>query len=374
MSKKPCGVKKRLHKALLCTALTVAVISCSGIGCRAQESYSDVDIEGIISDFADAIPEGMDDVSSVSELTETLGVKRVISDVIAAIKGSADELGAFIATLIGIAMMSALSSLSDGELSVHISRAVGVVSSALLFERLAFLISDAVGILSELNGFFAAVIPISLAVNSLGASPTTATTQAMGMGLTLGAYSFISERVLGGAVGAIFISAALAGVDPMLSHLSKSVKGVFLGLIGAMTALLGGTFALQSTISASADTIAVRSARYAVSSTIPIVGNAISGALGLLGGGVSYARGIVGGGAIAVVISLVVSPLVTLLAYRLCMKLGECFCSRCSLNGCEGVIGSFVGALDALIAVYALTSIIYIIELAAFLKGGAGLA
>lgn len=131
---------------------------------------------------------------------------------------------------------------------------------------------------------------------------------------------------------------------------------------------------MQSTVAAGTDSVAIRSARYAVSSAIPIVGSAVSGAFGIMAGGVTYARGVVGGGAIAVVLSLVLAPLVTLLAYRLCLRVGVGFCSWCSLDGCEGVFTAFSGALDTLVAVYSLTSVVYIVELVAFLKGGVEIA
>jgi hypothetical protein len=120
--------------------------------------------------------------------------------------------------------------------------------------------------------------------------------------------------------------------------------------------------------------MAIRSAKYAASGTIPIVGNAVAGALGLVFGGISYARSIVGTGAIAVILSLVLSPLVTLFAYRAVLRLGICFCSLCSVDGCESIFSSFLGALDSLIAVYSLTAVVYVTELVAFLKGGVSLA
>ena len=294
--------------------------------------------------------------------------------VIGTLKDSSSELVTLLLTLVGIAVFSTLASLRENELSSSAGRTIGVVGAALLFERLYFLVDGAVSSLSELNEFFGAVIPICLTVNSLGASLSTASVQATGMGLTLGVYSFISERILGAVAGAVFITSALSGVDPHLARLSKSVKMLFLTLLGIVTTLIGATFTLQSTISASADSVTMRSAKYAVSSTIPIVGNAVSGALGLVSGGVAYARDIVGGGAIAVVLSVVLSPLVTLLAYRLCLRLGGTVSSLCSLGVCEGVIDSFCGALDVVIAVYALTSVIYVAELVAFLKGGVSLA
>ena len=83
---------------------------------------------------------------------------------------------------------------------------------------------------------------------------------------------------------------------------------------------------------------------------------------------------VVGGGAIAVVISLIISPLITILMYRLCLKLALIFASLISVDGCADVISSFLGAIDMLMAAYAFSAIVYIAELVAFLKGGVGYA
>lgn len=374
MNKNCKNENKGLHKIGILVAILLITISTYTVKAKAYDDEVSKRIDGVIEDFYDAVPEGVPDIDGISDVSESLGVKRILVDVIAALRGSSDELATLTLTLLGIALVSTLASLPESELSPYATRAVSAVSAALLFDRLVFLVKGTVSALSEINSFFGAVIPISLAVNSLGASLTTASTQAIGMGLTLGAYSFITERLLGGITGAIFVSSALSSVDVAFGRIARSVRNLFTWVLGVVTLLLGATFALQSTISASADTVAMRGAKYAVSSAIPIVGGAVSGALGLVSGGIAYARGIVGGGAIAVLLSLVISPLVTLLAYRLCLKLGVTFCSFCSIDACEGILSSFCGALDALIAVYALSSVIYLTELVAFLKGGANIA
>ena len=375
--KNVCNVNLKLHKTALVVLLTVLFITATPVVSRAEENdttAAERRVDEALGDFFDSIPDEFGGVEDAEDVSEMLGIKRILSGILSVLKESSGELSVLLLSLLGTSLISALASLGGTELSLFASRGVGGVSAALLFDRLLFLVRESLGALSELNTFFGAVIPVSLAINSLGASPTTASTQAVGMGITLSAYSFVAEKMLGGIVGAIFITSALSSVDPILSRLSRSVKNIFLTLLGVLTILLSATFSLQSTISSSQDSVAMRSAKYAVSGTIPIVGNAVSGALGLVTGGVAYARSIVGGGAVAVVLSMVIAPLVTLFAYRLCLKLGVGFCSWCSLDGCGGVISSFLGALDTLIAVYALTAIIYIAELIAFLKGGVNIA
>ena len=131
---------------------------------------------------------------------------------------------------------------------------------------------------------------------------------------------------------------------------------------------------MQSVIASGADSVVIRGAKYAVGSAVPIVGSSVSGALGLAINGASYARGVIGGGAVAVIVAFMLAPMVTLLAYRLCLNLGIFFFGLCSLDGCEGVLSCFLGAIDTLIAVYSMTAVIYVIELFAFLKGGVGIA
>lgn len=363
---------KRLHKCLIYISLSLIVLSLCAFTCKA-EGIADSKIEDILTDFGEAVPEG-EKAEELSSVAEGLGVKQILEAVILAIKDGSGEIKRLLLTLIGIAMISALASLWQSEVSVYASHGVAALSAALLFERLVFLVRGTIDSLGEISSFFGAVVPISLAVNSLGASLSTASTQAIGMGLTLSAYSFITERVLGGVACAIFLCSALSAVDPIFKDAAKAIKSLFLTLLGTLTVLIGATFALQSTISSSSDSLAIRGARYAASSAIPIVGNAVAGALGLVSGGIAYARGIVGGGSISVVLSLMTAPLVTLFMYRICLKIGIFFSSLCSVGGCESVISSFLGALDVLIAVYALTGVVYIAELVAFLKGGVGVA
>ena len=368
---------KRLHTILLSVLCIVCIVRTCGVVCHADTADAESANTGpkdILEDFNNVVPDGIDRLDDVNEISESVGIKRILSEIIATVSGEKRELALFLSSLLGVCLMSALSSQFDGELSTFASRCVLVVFSVMMLDKLFFLLSGVVDSLKEINSFFEAVIPVTVAVNSLGVSPTTASTQALGMGLTLGAYSFVSTELLTPITGAIFVCSAACTLDPVFERLSLGVRNLFVSVLGVLTVLVGATFSLQSVISSSADSALVRSARYAVSSTIPIVGNTVSGALGIALGSVSYARGIVGGGAIAVVVSLLIAPLITVLSYRMCLKLGGAFCSLCAVDGARGVLNAFIGALDTLIAVYSLTCIIYLVELAAFLKGGVGVA
>ncbi|MBQ7343455.1 MAG: hypothetical protein IJW53_01680 [Clostridia bacterium] len=370
-------VKHRLHKLVMAVLVAASAVLMTGMTCAAQETTENTvntEVDGIISDFFDTVPDGVPELDGISDVSEAVSIKRIISGVIDTLKGNAGELSRLLLCLLGITLISTLASLWEGELTSFASRAVGAVSSVMLFDGLLLVMKGASESLGQINSFFGAVIPITVAVNSVGVTPTMASTQAMGMGLTLSVFSFITGEVMTSFVLAIFVSSAASAIDPLFGRISRGLRGFFITALGIISALVGATFSLQSAISAAADSAIVRGAKYAISSSVPIVGGAVSGALGVAIGGVSYARGIVGGGAIAVILSLILSPLILLFAYRICLKAGVALAGMWARSGCEGILSSFVGSLDALIAVYSLSSVVYIAELVSFMKGGGGIA
>ena len=377
MRKVDFKVRFCLQKAACVVILLLLVAPLTHTDCAAEESSEDQmrsGIEDILDDFAEALPDDYKEMQDISKATEAVSIKSIIEAILNEINGKSTDVSGFFIMLLGVVMIGAVASLYSTEIGAASSRAVGVVAAAMIFERLSSVVIGSVASLSDVGDFFGALIPVSLAVNSFGVSPTTATVQAAGMGLTMGVYGYISKNLILPIVIAVFVTSAASSVDPIFGKIAKSVKDVFLWVMGIFTALVGATFSLQSVIAASADNAVIRSAKYAITGTIPIVGSAVSGTLGIVISGVSYARGLVGGGAVAVIIALILSPLVTLLLYRICIKAGAFLASLCSLDGCASVISSFLGAIDTLIATYTLTSVIYILELVAFLKGGVNIA
>ena len=371
-------VKYKLHKVALMVIFATIIIGLSAVESVALEGGETYEVtektEGIIEDFKEALPEGYGEYADIGKASESVGIKQIMSSILNAASGGRSEYVSLLLTLVGAVIFSSLASLHESDVGAASSRAVGVICSALLFDRLLFLIKGSVEALRELGDFFSSVIPVCLAVNTLGTSPSTATAQALGMGITLAIYSYLSQSLLLPLVSASFVTSAVSSVDGAFARISKGIRSAFLWIIGIFSTLVSATFSLQSVIASGADNAVIRGAKYAIGGTVPIVGGTVSSALGLLVGGAAYARSVVGGGAIAVVISLIISPLITILMYRLCLKLALIFASLISVDGCADVISSFLGAIDMLMAAYAFSAIVYIVELVAFLKGGVGYA
>ncbi len=369
---------KRLQKVGL--LLIFLAISVPLISVRASADDTDTSaeagtqIEDVIGEFEQILPEGREELATVGGVSDSLGFEFLIGDVMEAVRDGSGEFMSFFILLVGVSLMVSLSGMIDGELGGACRVGVGIAVYSLLLNRLLPLVDEISASLSELNGFFSAVIPVAVSVNVIGLSTATASVQSIGMGICLGFFSAMSGGILTSAVGLGAVLSALEVMDGThIGRIGGFVRRAFFVIIGALTALMSAVLALQSVIASHTDTAAVRTVRYAASSMIPIVGGTVSTALSTLAGGISYARGIVGGGAIAAIVSIALVPFVTLLMYKLCFSVAIMLTGMCS-DGADRILRPLASSLDALIAIYALCASVYILQLVAFLKGGAAFA
>ena len=227
-------VNDRLHKAVLTVVFTIMIVSLNAVDSAALDSENAQkirgDTEGIIDKFEEILPEEYKSYIDVNKSSEAVGIKQILKSIISAASRDRSEYVALILSLIGVALLSSLASLHDSDVASASSRAVGVACSALLFDRLLFLVKGSIEALGELSDFFSSVIPVCFAINTLGTSPATATTQAVGMGITLAIYSYLSESLLLPLVSAAFVTAAVSSVDGSLAGISKGIRGAFLWL------------------------------------------------------------------------------------------------------------------------------------------------
>jgi stage III sporulation protein AE len=140
--------------------------------------------------------------------------------------------------------------------------------------------------------------------------------------------------------------------------------------IGIVSTSLAAIVSIQSVVASAHDSALLRAARYAASGAIPIVGTTVASALGTLGGGLAFVKSSIGAASIAVVLLIALSPLLTLLLYRLSFSFCSLLLEFCATP--EGVrcFSAFKSALDVLIAVYSASVLVCVVQLVVFLKGG----
>jgi len=138
--------------------------------------------------------------------------------------------------------------------------------------------------------------------------------------------------------------------------------------LGLAMLLLSTALGAQTTLTARADSLAFRTVRFAVSSTIPVVGGGVAEMLRTAATGISWLRGVVGIGGVVLLIWLLLPRLCSILLYRSLFSLAG---DVASLLGCpeEGkLLGEVVSLYGYLLAVLSLSVMTFLLSLLLLLK------
>lgn len=384
MIKKQAGARKGRYwgaviAALLCLALGMAPVSAQGTEAYGEmpEDYGAI-LEELPEDVRDRLPEGIEseDAETVGEAVQAMTDGTYLLDVLTDLAGV--ELGQaarLFAKLLGLLLLAALLSRVCGSLgSDALSGTMRFCSTTAIFSAIIYVqfehLQHVQTFFERLSSLMEAMIPVAGAVWAMGGNVSTASAG------TSGLYVFLAvcERLCAETVMPIccFCTAlALCNTlspDMGLKGLSGSVKKIYTFSLGLIMTLLVASLGSQTTLTAAADSMTARTAKMVSSTVIPTVGGSVGETLRTVGAGVQYLKGVVGIGGIAFLLLLtlpvLLSLLMTRLAFLLCGGIAE-------LLGCDSesrLLGELGNIYGCMIAVVAMTSVMFILALVIFVK------
>ena len=364
-------MKRRLIFALF---LAVALFLAAPLFAYAESEDA---AEGILGDFSEIVPpESGVDIDG--DLLGTVGFEAILGSILAALSGEGGGAFSFFTILFGFAVIMAVSEgvwISDNPLlKRNVSAAVSAIASVSIFSSLYGVMTGVREGLSSVLDFFSALIPVLTATNAATGAVGSAAVQATNMTITLSILQKLCTGALLPLVFALF-SLALASSfgEGGLASVARGIKSTFTWGVGIICTVLAAAIALQSLLASASDNATLRAARYAASGMIPIVGNTVASALATLAGGLAFVKSTVGVGSVAVILSIALAPLVSILLYRLAFSASIIFLEFVGADNGARCYSAFRVALDALAAVYSLSVVICIIEIIIFIKGGAAI-
>jgi stage III sporulation protein AE len=160
-----------------------------------------------------------------------------------------------------------------------------------------------------------------------------------------------------------------SGVD--LSKISAFLKKSYTTVLGVLTFLLSICLSAQSLLASRADSLAMRSGRYAIGQMIPVVGGALSGSLDTLAAGVGMLRGLAGGCGVILLFLTCLPVLLQMLALRTLFDLGA---TLAHLLGCapeSAMLGEASSLFGYMAAAVAMCTAVFIIAVGAFAASAA---
>ena len=237
----------------------------------------------------------------------------------------------FIPLLVTLIAVSIIFSIVNGLTSCFMSKSTTeiihfVCYSAiivLLMTEVTFLISDSVKAIQNMAKFMEIIFPIMLTlVTALGGIATTATYSPMMTVLSVGVTKIISNIVLPCFIATMALSiVGFISKDIKLNKLTKFFKSAGEVIIGVVFGLFTTFITTNGISGAITDNISIKSAKFAISSYVPVLGGYLSDGLDLAVASVMLVKNAVGVGGVILMLSIILSPVIKILVFSLGLKL-----------------------------------------------------
>ena len=229
---------------------------------------------------------------------------------------------AFICAIVGII------SAEDGAggAGALVCAAIGTSAAA---AKLSVLIASAYGAMDSLCSCMELIAPVlSAAIAASGEAASSAALSPLA--------AFLSGTVAGVFKSTVLPLCAGAGVCAMLSALTgeeklsklfKLIKSLIRWLSGAVFTLYFATVGIWGIGARSSDSVAVKTAKYAIDKGVPIVGGAVSGTVDTVLEGASLIKNSAGLAALVTLALVVLSPLASMACNAVCARGTAAVCS-----------------------------------------------
>lgn len=314
------------------------------------------------------------DVNSLRNLSFENVMSQLMQTAGESIEGPLKGLLTIIAVLLLCSMLSMYKSALSGEVSDTLNTAAALcISAAVAAPAVSFIGAAGATVLNCANLFLAYIPVVTVMLASSGKPVSAVTYQAAVTAAGQGAARAFSEIIvplqyvfLGlGITSGIAPQIRLGGVTSMLSRLAKWVLGFVMAVFTAVLSVRQG-------VACSLDTVASRTAKFALSSFVPVVGGALSEAYKTVQGSVSVLKTGLG---IFVILALAITFMPLLLqgvGWSLCLFIGKSAAEVMGLDGCASLLESLRNVFSVFIAVLLCLSAVFIICTAVvFTAGGA---
>ena len=279
--------------------------------------------EGLPPLSSEALPEGIGDADTVRQ---AVGVRHLFEVMLAGIEGAAPPILRTAVMLAGALLLyavlaSLLSSHGAGTLRAA-DAAFGVMFALMLYEGFSACFDRSLAYLTDLGRLAELAAPAMGALYLAGGNAGSA---AAGGG-AMAALSLILEHLVGAALlpllrimlGFLLVSAI---GEVRTEGLCTTLRTTYVTVLGIFCTLTSAALALGNVLGAAADSLSLRSLRFAVGQMVPIVGGTVAGGLATVSASVGLVRSTAGIGVAAAILLPLFAVVAELLLARLALSL-----------------------------------------------------
>ena len=275
-------------------------------------------------------------------------------------------------SLCGVVMLSALAgTISENGGMKRAFSAVSVLAGAGITVAAVYdVISDTLSLLSAAAAFMLAFIPIFTGIAAVLGHITAASAVNASTLAATQLFSQLAVNFLAPLCGSIMGLSAAGAVCPELdlSKLGGLIKKFVIWALTLIMTVFTSVLSAQSFVANASDSALLRTAKFVVSSGVPIVGGTISDAAATVQGGLIMLKSSVGTYGLAAAAAMILPVLITVFCYRAAMA---CAQAAGEIFGCRELAtlfescGAVMSIIIAVISCFLLLNIIAVVIMAA---------
>ncbi len=380
-------------KKIVYICAVIFIACCLSVSVSAEEyTYRGKDIgEGGIESkwdsFTDSLPDGIRDeldgleISDISgaadEIREKTGFAYWLDRIGDTFMSSLDSAAGGMASLLGMLTLMAAAKIAvpdNPNLSSAFDGASKLVCAVFLFSETSNMISMTEEYLDSICGVMNLMTPIIDAIFLTSGELTQAGVAGAALMLGVTLVGNVAGGMLVPVTEVLFTLSAVSMVcdEVKIGGIASSVRRFLMRVWQIICLFFSFMLASQTTLARHADDLAVRGAKFAIGTFVPMAGGMISEAFNTLKSGVAFLRTTAGIGGIIVILLLTLPGIVPLVLYRFGLTITSEGAKILRLDSAAAMFDEIGGITELLIGITLCTALMFIFAVIIFAKIGAG--
>ena len=262
-----------------------------------------------------------------AEDIENFSIANMFSSAINIIKSGISKPIKLFGLLTAVAILSALYNLFCKDNGSFASLAGMLAACSVITGGIVNKIQEVSAMLTEGSDFVMSFVPVMTAVTSAGGNPVTATAYNMLLIFASNVALCVSTGAVTSLCGCYLAVSLVSGFGTTinLNSLANGIKKAMIWGMGIISTIFVGILSIQGIAGKAADSVALKTAKFALSSSIPIVGSALSEALTSVEGSFGVLRTTVGTFGIIVGVAVVLPVIIDIVLTKLSIEAAAIF-------------------------------------------------
>lgn len=249
--------------------------------------------------------------------------------------------------------------------------AAAAASAAIIAVPVSSVINTSVNALKGIGVFMLSFIPVFAVIVASSGSAVTAASMSALMLAASETVTYISSFAVLPLMGGYLALSLSSAVSPLIkkSGIAETVKKLAFWIMAFISVIFVGILGIQTAVNAHADTLAFKTAKFIIGSSIPVAGGVLSEAINTLTASMGLLKSSIGiYGVLACAVTLL--PLIIeLLLWRAVLLISSAVSEIFSLGGIAGLLRSVDSMMSVLIGIILLVGAMFIISLATVITG-----